>query len=135
MQVIDRIARNYGIQSALILTMVTALFLLAGMHLSDGISTVAVVVCCAFSIIIESADILIWHHVAKKSPDMLTTFYSAASGFRMLAVLAVMFGYYIAVGEGMLSFLMVLAVYYIALLAHHTIFFARLTNNSGELKK
>ena len=58
-----------------------------------------VAVSAVFSIVVESADALVWRKVAKKSPDSLTTFYTAVSGFRMLLALATMLVCYIIVGR------------------------------------
>ena len=86
-----------------------------------------------FSIVVESADALIWRRVATKSPDSLTTFYTAVSGFRMLFALATMLVGYIIVGrDGIMPYILVLLVFYFAMLAHHSIFFSRLSNG-GKL--
>ena len=86
-----------------------------------------------FSIVVESADALIWRRVATKSPDSLTTFYTAVSGFRMLLALATMLVCYIIVGrDGIMPYILVLLVFYFAMLAHHSIFFSRLSNG-GKL--
>ena len=42
-----------------------------------------VAVSAVFSIVVESADALVWRKVAKKSPDSLNTFYTADSGLSM----------------------------------------------------
>ena len=92
-----------------------------------------VAVSAVFSIVVESADALVWRKVAKTSPDSLTTFYSAVSGFRMLLALATMFVCYLVVGrDAVAPYIVVLLVYYFVLLAHHSIFFSRLTNG-GKL--
>ena len=92
-----------------------------------------VAVSAVFSIVVESADALVWRKVAKKSPDSLTTFYTAVSGFRMLLALATMFVCYIIVGrDAVAPYIVVMLVYYFVLLAHHSIFFSRLSNG-GKL--
>ena len=90
-------------------------------------------VSAVFSIVVESADALVWRKVAKKSPDSLTTFYTAVSGFRMLLALATMLVCYIIVGrDAIMPYILVLLVFYFAMLAHHSIFFSRLSNG-GKL--
>lgn len=92
-----------------------------------------VAVSAVFSIVVESADALVWRRVAKKSPDSLTTFYTAVSGFRMLLALATMLVCYIIVGrDAIMPYILVLLVFYFAMLAHHSIFFSRLSNG-GKL--
>ena len=92
-----------------------------------------VAVSAVFSIVVELADALVWRKVAKTSPDSLTTFYTAVSGFRMLLALATMLVCYIIVGrDAIMPYILVLLVFYFAMLAHHSIFFSRLSNG-GKL--
>ena len=68
---------------------------------------------------------------AKNSPDSLPTFFTAVSGFRLLLALAVMFIYYLLDNnDTMLKFFIVFMVFYVASLAHHTVFFSRVSNRS-----
>ncbi len=88
---------------------------------------VPVIVSVAFSLIVDTADVLIWRKVAKSSPDSLPSFHTAVSGFRMLLALAVMFVYYLIVESGMmLSFFLVFFAFYVVLMTHHAWFFTRL---------
>ena len=67
----------------------------------------------------------------KNSPDSLPTFFTAVSGFRLLLALAVMFVYYLLDNnDTMLKFFIVFMVFYVASLAHHTVFFSRVSNRS-----
>lgn len=92
---------------------------------------VPMIVSAVFMLIISMVYGYLWRGVALKSPDNLTTFYSATSGFRMLLALVTMGVYYLVPGRGtMLTFVLVFMAYYMICLAHHTIFFARLTNRS-----
>ncbi len=93
----------------------------------DGLLT-PLVVGTAFSLIIETLDGVVWGKVAKGSPESLPTFFMAVSGFRMLAALAVMFVYYMTAEGSMQVFLIVFAVFYVAQMAHHTLFFSRVSN-------
>ena len=86
------------------------------------------IVSVAFSLLVCFTIGLVWRYVAKNSPDSLPTFFTAVSGFRLLLALAVMFVYYLLNKETMLSFFLVFMVFYVASLAHHTIFFARVSN-------
>ena len=86
------------------------------------------IVSVAFTLLVCFTIGLVWRYVAKNSPDSLPTFFTAVSGFRLLLALAVMFVYYLLNKETMLSFFLVFMVFYVASLAHHTIFFARVSN-------
>lgn len=88
-----------------------------------------VIVSVAFSLVVCVSIALIWRRVAQRSADSLPTFFTAVSGFRMLLALAVMFVYYLVdTQDSMLRFFMVFIAFYFAMLAHHSIFFARINN-------
>lgn len=90
-----------------------------------------IVVSAVFSVVIETADSVVWRKVANRNPDGLTSFYTAVSGFRMLLALATMLIYYIVVGsDGMLEFFLVFMSFYVVMLIHHATFFARISNRS-----
>jgi hypothetical protein len=89
------------------------------------------IISVAFSLVIIFSEAIIWSKIATKSPQNLTSFYTAVSGFRMLLALAVMLIYYIAVGrETMLTFFIVFVAFYFVLLVHHAIYFAKVSNKS-----
>ena len=130
---IDRLCIKYIVWSMAYIVLLTA-----GCFLSEKFGLFSALmypaaVGAVFSIVVESADALVWRKVAKKSPDSLTTFYTAVSGFRMLLALATMLVCYIIVGrDAIMPYILVLLVFYFAMLAHHSIFFSRLTNG-GKL--
>ena len=130
---IDRLCRKYIAWSMVyIIVLAIGAYLVEMFGLASGLMS-PVVVSTVFSIVVESADAFVWRRVAKKSPDSLTTFYTAVSGFRMLLALATMLVCYIIVGrEAIMPYILVLLVFYFAMLAHHSIFFSRLTNG-GKL--
>ena len=89
------------------------------------------IIATVFTLVVSAAIGMIWRRVAKRSPESLPTFFTAVSGFRMLLALAVMFIYYLACGRSaMLLFFVVFMVFYFVSLAHHSIFFARVSNRS-----
>ena len=89
------------------------------------------IVSVAFTLLVCITIGVVWNYVAKNSPDSLPTFFTAVSGFRLLLALAVMFVYYLLdSNDTMLRFFIVFMVFYVASLAHHTIFFARVSNRS-----
>ena len=89
------------------------------------------IVSVAFTLVVCFTIGLVWRYIAKNSPDSLPTFFTAVSGFRLLLALAVMFVYYLLDNnDTMLRFFIVFMVFYVASLAHHTIFFARVSNRS-----
>ncbi len=89
------------------------------------------IVSVIFTLVLAVAVGLVWRRVAIGSPESLPTFFTAVSGFRLLLALAVMFVYYLVAGRSaMLVFFLVFMVFYVVSLAHHTIFFARVSNRS-----
>ncbi len=125
---IERIGLRYLCQSAAIIvvlciaTVATAYFTgIAGLK-------APLIVSAVFSLVIDGADGLIWTRVAKSSPQSLTTFYTAVSGFRMLIALFTLFCVYLAVGrDNMTEYCIVFLVFYFVLLAHHSVFFSRVS--------
>ena len=96
----------------------------------DGLLTPAIIA-TVFTLVVSAAIGMVWRRVAKRSPESLPTFFTAVSGFRMLLALAVMFVYYLVYGRSaMLLFLVVFIVFYFVSLAHHSIFFAKVSNRS-----
>ena len=89
------------------------------------------IVSVSFTLLVCITIGVVWNYVAKNSPDSLPTFFTAVSGFRLLLALAVMFVYYLLdSNDTMLRFFIVFMVFYVASLAHHTVFFARVSNRS-----
>ena len=89
------------------------------------------IIATVFTLVVSAAIGMIWRRIAKSSPESLPTFFTAVSGFRMLLALAVMFIYYLVFGRSaMLLFIVVFLVFYFVSLAHHSIFFARVSNRS-----
>ena len=86
------------------------------------------IVSVAFTLVVCFTIGLVWRYIAKNSPDNLPTFFTAVSGFRLLLALAVMFVYYLLNKKTMLSFFIVFMVFYVESLAHHSFFFARVSN-------
>ena len=89
------------------------------------------IIATVFTLVVSAAIGMIWRRIAKSSPESLPTFFTAVSGVRMLLALAVMFIYYLVFGRSaMLLFIVVFLVFYFVSLAHHSIFFARVSNRS-----
>ena len=128
---VDKLSRTYAKQE-LWLTAGIFLLVLGVMSVSniEGL-LVPAIVGAVFSLVVSTAEALIWRRVAKQSPDNLPTFYTAASGFRLLLALATMFVYYLVKGrDAMLVFFIVFMIFYLVLLAHTSVYFARLSNRS-----
>ena len=130
---IDKLCGRYIVWSMVYIFILTiGSFIFEKLGLFSGLMY-PVAVSAVFSIVVESADALVWRKVAKKSPDSLTTFYTAVSGFRMLLALATILVCYIIVGrDAIMPYILVLLVFYFAMLAHHSIFFSHLSNG-GKL--
>lgn len=129
-----KLSRWYIVQATCIIVVLSSAVF--GVKLIWGIDEVMVplAVSAVFSLVIEIADAFIWCRVACKSPDSLPTFYTAVSGFRMLLALGTMFVYWLVEGkDAMLVFFLVFVTYYILLLAHHSIFFAGVSNSCDKL--
>lgn len=89
------------------------------------------IVSVGYSLFFAALVAFSWRTIVKRSPDSLTTFYTAVSGFRMLLALATMFVYYLIEGRAaMLPFFLVFMTFYFANLIHHSAFFARVSNRS-----
>ncbi len=127
---VDRLSIRYICQSAMIIAASCIATVAAGRILSvEGLKG-PLVVSAVFSLIIDGADGMIWKKVAKGSPESLTTFYTAVSGFRMLLALATLFGVYLAVGrDAMVEYCIVFMAFYFVLLIHHSVFFSRVSNS------
>ena len=126
---IDKLCGRYIAWSVCLIILLSFLGLFVGLFLQIDGMTSYLAVAAGFSLVVEVADAKVWRRVAKKSPDSLTTFYTAVSGFRMLLALATMFVCYIIVGrDAVAPYIVVLLVFYFAMLAHHSIFFSRLSN-------
>lgn len=128
---IDKLSKRYARQELLL---TAALFLITLLvmrvwYLDELL--VPVIVSAAFTLVVSMALAVIWRRVATKSPDSLPTFFTAASAFRMLLALAVMFVYYLVNGrDAMLVFFLVFMAFYLVSLIHHSVFFARVSNRS-----
>ena len=130
---IDKLCGRYIAWSVCLIILLSFLGLFVGIFMQIDGMTSYLAVAAGFSLVVEVADAKVWRRVAKKSPDSLTTFYTAVSGFRMLLALATMFVCYIIVGrDAVAPYILVLLVFYFAMLAHHSIFFSRLSNG-GKL--
>jgi len=127
MDKIRKVSLNYMRQG---LFLSTALFLLTLLVMQVWFLDLLApaIVSVAFTLLVCFTIGLVWRYLARNSPDSLPTFFTAVSGFRLLLALAVMFVYYLLNKETMLSFFLVFMVFYVTSLAHHTIFFARVSN-------
>ncbi|MBO5185630.1 MAG: hypothetical protein J6B91_01045 [Prevotella sp.] len=128
---VDKLSKKYAIGSACIFCVLFLFGLLAIEIWNISEIMTPLIVSAIFAVAVDMADVIIWRNVAKKAQSYLTTFYTAVSAFRMLLALATMFVYYLIEGQGaMLVFFLVFMVFYMASLAHHTFFFAKLSNKS-----
>jgi len=134
MTVVGKLSRRYIIQAVVLIIVVCAA--VYGVKLAFGLGevTVPLAVSVVFALVVECSDALVWRLVAQKSPDSLPQFYTAVSGFRMLLALGTMFVYWLVEGqENIRLFFVVFAAFYILLLAHHSIFFAGVSNSADKL--
>ena len=88
----------------------------------------ASVIAVTFGLIETMVLMKIWLRVVLKTPDSLATFYTASSGFRMLAALAMLLVVYIFVGrDAMLPYFLVFVLSYFLVLILHSLFFKKMT--------
>lgn len=132
-KVVDKLSLRYICQSAMIIAALCVATVALGRVLSvEGLKG-PLIVSAVFSLIIDGADGMIWNKVAKGSPESLTTFYTAVSGFRMLLALATLFGVYLTVGRNaMVEYCIVFMAFYFVLLIHHSVFFSRVSNSHSK---
>ena len=126
---INQLSKRYLRQ---LLYLTAALFLITLLVMRvwfiDGLLSPAIV-SAAFTLGLGVVIAMVWKRVAKGSPESLPTFFTAVSGFRLLLALLVMFIWYLACGrESMLLFFLVFMAFYFVSLAHHSIFFAKVSN-------
>ena len=125
---INNESRRYIIQSVILLCLLT---MLGGLAMSlwslDLLS--ALVVSGCFVLAVDLATGLLFRWVAARHADMLSSFFTGVSGFRILGALVVMAIWY-ATSEraSMMLFIIVFLIYYMVSLIHHSIFFSRISN-------
>ncbi|MBE6262125.1 MAG: hypothetical protein E7107_15175 [Prevotella sp.] len=89
----------------------------------------------AFTLLFYVIDGWVWYWVASRHKDFLSSFFTGTSGLRFLLSLAVLGIYYLVAGKaGMIIFLLVFVVYYMVTLAHHAIFFSRVSKRLQRVK-
>ena len=130
-QSIDKLSFSYMRQGLLLTAALFLIILLVVQIWFLNVLLTPAYVSIAFTLVVYLTIGLVWRRVAKNSPESLPTFFTAVSGFRLLLALAVMFVYYLLdKGDTMLQFFLVFMAFYIVSLAHHTLFFARVSNRS-----
>lgn len=127
---IANISRRYTVQTIVACAvLVAAVLSLSKLAHVDGLVS-PLVISALFTLVVELADIYIWSRLARNGGNMLTTYYSAVSGFRMLLALFILVGCYIAVGRSaMMQYCLVFMVFYFWCIIHHSVFFSRVSNN------
>ena len=128
-QDVRKLSKDY-LKQGLYLTVALSLVTLLVMQVWYFDLLSAVIVSAAFTLVVCLVIGLVWRRVAERSPESLPTFFTAVSGFRLLLALAVMLVYYLVDKESMLRFFLVFIAFYFVALAHHSIFFARVSNRS-----
>ena len=127
---IKGISRRYILQSLCLLAVVTLIPALLSLLTNVGNLTVPTIVALSFAVAVESVDALVWGKVRQAGDDGLPTFYTAVSGFRMLLALATLVVCYFVVGrDAMMEYCLVFMGYYFAIMIHHSVFFARISNS------
>ena len=127
---IRKTSRSY-IKQQLSLAVAVALVCLLAMRVWFLDLLLPVIIGFAFVVVLAIALGKIWERVARNHPESLPTFFTAASGARLLLALATMFVYYMASqDDSMLRFFLVFMAFYVVSLAHHAIFFANVSKKT-----
>lgn len=130
---IDKKSRQYFRQS---LCLTVAMFLISLLVVRIGYRDDVLApaeVSAVFSVVFAAIVAFAWKRVASKKPDQLPALHMGISGGRMLAALFTMLVYYLATGrQSMLTFVIVFLIFYVVHLVHHSVFFARESNRSGN---
>ena len=123
-----RESRTFIGQSVLAV-IILSLVVLCFSALAQVAGLVAPLIVSAAFALIETAVALLWHRVARGgSVDAIATLLSSVSGFRMLLALLTLAGCYVAVGrDGIMNYLLVFFLFYFWIIAHHSIFFSRMS--------
>ena len=133
---IAKLSRRYAVQTVVAVAVLSLAVLSLQMFAHvDGLVP-PLVVSALFALGVELADIFIWKRIAVANQNMLPTFFSAVSGFRMLLALFTLVGCYIAVGrDAMLEYCLVFMAFYLWMIFHHSAFFSHVTNSHTECDK
>lgn len=126
-------SKRYALQSLLLAAALSVLTLGVAYFIKDGIRLVAVPTAVSFGFVTLSSTVIavLWRKVSEGNKEMLTTFYSAVPGFRMLAALATLTVCFFCVGrDAMVPYVIVFMAFYLAALTHHSLYFSRITNNN-----
>ena len=128
-QDVRKLSKGY-LKQGLFLTVGLSLITLLVMQVWYLDLIIPVLISAVFTLAVYLVIGLVWRQVALSTPENLPTFFTAVSGFRLLLALAVMFVYYAIGKDSMLRFFLVFMAFYVVALAHHSIFFARVSNRS-----
>lgn len=133
----SKLSRIYIYQTiAVMVAFVVAAWALIHLGVCQNDIVTPFIVSGIYTMMVEVADACIWKKVATKSPDSLPTFFMAVSGFRMLIAIGVLLVCWMVVGrEMMLTYGIVLMCFYFAMLMHHSLFFAHISNSHSKCEK
>lgn len=128
---IDRLVTGYTLQTVCLVAVAAILVVGAkAIGLFDTEITAPLVVALVFALTVEVTDIMLWKWVARCHRDSLPTFFTAVSGFRLLLAVFTMVGCWAVVGrEAMAPYCLVFMVFYLVVVAHHSLFFVRVSNS------
>lgn len=133
----SKLSRIYIYQTiAVMVAFVVAAWTLIHLGVCQNDIVTPFIVSGIYTMMVEVADACIWKKVTTKCPDSLPTFFMAVSGFRMLIAIAVLLVCWMVVGrEMMLTYGIVLMCFYFAMLMHHSLFFAHISNSHSKCEK
>lgn len=129
---LQQYSRRYFLQSSIITLLLAAVTLGGAAVVGTMQMMLAPVIVSASFVVVSSLLIAqLWRWVAENDKEMLTTFYSAVPGFRMLAGLAVLTVCYFCVGrDAMMPYGVTFIGFYFVELIHHTYYFSRLLKSN-----
>ena len=126
---IDKICCRYVAQTVLLIFAMSIVVVAFSCLASVQSLIVPMVVGAIFTLVVDSADAVIWRKVRLVSEESLPTFFASVSGFRLLFAIITITIYYLALDKpDMLKFCIVFMAFYAVLIVHHSLFFSHMMN-------
>ena len=133
---VEKAWRRYAVEGMLITIVLTLIVIAVSMRFPEWNLVTPLVVTNIFSLTVCIVEALVLHCVVQHDTENLHTFFTAATGIRMLLALFTLTGCYIAVGrDAMLPYCTVFMSFYFVFLIHHSVYFTRVLNSHAKRDK
>lgn len=128
--------RRYAVEGIVLTIVLTLLVITFSMRFPEWNLIAPLIVTDIFSLTVCIVETLVLHCVAQRDTENLHTFFTAATGIRMLLALFTLTGCFIAVGRAaMLPYCAVFMSFYLVFLVHHSVYFTRVLNSLAKCDK